>query len=97
MKRELTILEKVRNVSHAVNLLGPMRDSEGTPAFALEFEPHDERRYESMTVSEIKIFTRQLLKALTGVHSLGIMHRDVKPKNLRYDFERMRLVCSFHI
>ena len=77
MKRELTILEKVRHLPHVIRLLSPVRGRLGDLAFAFEFEPHQQDRYDSMTIDEIRIFTKQLLTALEGVHSLGIMHREV--------------------
>ena len=92
IKRELTVLERIKSAPNVIQLVAPVRSREGTPGFVFDLEPHDNDRYLSMTMREIKIFTKQLLLALEGVHSLGIMHRDVKPKNLRYDFERMRLV-----
>ena len=92
VKRELTVLEKVRNISNVIRLVAPVRDQKGVPALIFEFEPHSEERYYAMSISEIKTFAKQLLLALEKIHSIGIMHRDIKRDNLRYDFKRMRVV-----
>lgn len=36
----------------------------------------------SLPVSQIKFFMRQMLEALSHCHSQGIMHRDVKVRNI---------------
>ncbi|EGC28257.1 hypothetical protein DICPUDRAFT_160441 [Dictyostelium purpureum] len=39
----------------------------------------------SLTIGQIKLFTRQLLEAVKQCHIKGIMHRDIKPANLLID------------
>lgn len=45
----------------------------------------------SNTSTEIKIYLYQLLKALQYAHSKGIMHRDVKPTNILFNFKTKKL------
>lgn len=47
-----------------------------------------------MTPYDIRFYLYELLKALDYSHSMGIMHRDVKPHNVMIDHEN-RKVCTF--
>lgn len=40
---------------------------------------------EFATISEIKLYIRELCSKLTMLHSLGITHRDIKPSNFLYN------------
>ena len=43
-----------------------------------------------------KIYTYQMLRALSYIHNLNICHRDIKPQNILIDVETNRLVlCDF--
>ena len=48
--------------------------------------------YQTLTDYDIRFYLYELLKALDYSHSMGIMHRDVKPHNVMIDHEN-RKVC----
>lgn len=44
----------------------------------------------------VKLYSYQLLRALSYIHALGICHRDIKPQNLLVDPDTHELkVCDF--
>lgn len=45
---------------------------------------------------DCKYYTYQILKGLHYAHSMGIMHRDIKPQNVIIDYENKK-VLSFLI
>ena len=44
-----------------------------------------------MTINFDRFYLYELLRALDYCHSMGIMHRDVKPHNVMIDHENRRL------
>uniref|UniRef100_A0A673L658 non-specific serine/threonine protein kinase n=1 Tax=Sinocyclocheilus rhinocerous TaxID=307959 RepID=A0A673L658_9TELE len=75
IKREIKILENLRGGPNIITLLDIVKD----PV----------QLYQTLT--DIRLYMYEILKALDFCHSMGIMHRDVKPHNIMTDHEHRKL------
>jgi casein kinase II subunit alpha len=74
--------------------LDVVRDpSSKTPALIFEYVNNTDFKvlYPTLTDYDIRFYIFELLKALYFCHSMGIMHRDVKPHNVMIDHEKREL------
>jgi len=64
-----------------------------TPALIFEHVNNTDFKqlYQTLTDYDIRGYLYELLRALDYCHSMGIMHRDVKPHNVMIDHENRRL------
>lgn len=89
LKKEIKLLELLKECDGIIHLHGVTKNS-GCQTLSLIFEhlgPNvqwlSHNASESLlTEPEIKAFTLKLLRALNACHSNGVMHRDVKPRNV---------------
>ncbi|XP_064467450.1 casein kinase II subunit alpha-like isoform X5 [Ornithodoros turicata] len=97
IKREIKILENLRGGPNIVTLQAVVKDPVSrTPALIFEHVNNTDFKqlYQTLTDYDIRFYLYELLKALDYSHSMGIMHRDVKPHNVMIDHEcrRLRLI-----
>jgi len=94
IKREIKILENLRNGPNIITLMDVVKDPVvRTPALIFEYVNNRDFKqlYQTLTDYDIRYYMFELLKALDFCHSMGIMHRDVKPHNVMIDHEKREL------
>ncbi|RLV89621.1 Casein kinase II subunit alpha [Spathaspora sp. JA1] len=94
IKREISILSNLVEGPNIIKLLDVVREPQSkTPGLIFEYVNNVDFRtlYPTFTDFDIRYYMYELLKALDYSHSMGIMHRDVKPHNVMIDHDRKQL------
>ncbi|CAF4359637.1 unnamed protein product [Rotaria magnacalcarata] len=94
IKREIKILENLRGGPNVITLLDIVKDPVSrTPALIFEYVNNIDFKqlYPTLSDYDIRFYMYELLKGLDYCHSMGIMHRDVKPHNVMIDHENRKL------
>ena len=97
--REIKILQNLQNCENIIKLLDIVQDPiSRTPSLVIFIQIFENiNNYEFRTLYpalndfEIRFYIYEVLKALDYSHSLGIMHRDIKPQNIMIDHSQRKL------
>jgi casein kinase II subunit alpha len=94
IKREIKILENLCGGTNIIALQAIVKDPVSrTPALIFEHVNNTDFKqlYQTFSDYDIRFYILEVLKALEYCHSMGIMHRDVKPHNVMIDHEHRKL------
>mmetsp|Transcript_75589 Transcript_75589/g.138174 ORF Transcript_75589/g.138174 Transcript_75589/m.138174 type:complete len:336 (+) Transcript_75589:79-1086(+) len=94
IKREIKILQTVAKGPNIVALFDVVLDTvTQVPCFVFEQVNSDNWKtlWPKLTLTDIRYYMFELLKALDYTHSRGVMHRDVKPGNIMIDHDAKKL------
>ncbi|KAG2489004.1 hypothetical protein HYH03_012443 [Edaphochlamys debaryana] len=92
--REVKILQNLQGGPNIISLMDMVKDPQSrTPSLIFECVENTDFKvlYPTLTDLDIRYYILELLKALQYCHSMGIMHRDVKPHNVMIDHSRRQL------
>lgn len=94
IKREIKILQNLCGGPNIIKLLDIVRHQQSkTPSLIMEYVENVDFRqlYPTFKDIDVRFYILEILKALDFCHSMGIMHRDVKPHNVVIDHKTKQL------
>ena len=91
--REAKILHNLRSSRFVIKLLDIIRTENNQITFVFEYFDYvpSQELYLKMNDSETRSYLYQLITAIQFSHSNGIMHRDIKPQNVLYNYRTSTL------
>lgn len=97
IQNELELLADLRNARNTAYLISAIRHEDQVLA-VMPYSKHQDFRqyYRTLSLPHMKHYFKCLFSALADCHSLGIMHRDVKPANFLFNTTTLEgTLCDF--
>ena len=96
IRREIKILQAVQGGPNIIELIDVVKDDlTENPTFVTEFvdtrDTHLRKLRTTFNEDDIRYYMYEILKALDYAHSRGVMHRDIKPRNIAIDHPNRKL------
>lgn len=89
IKHEFNVLKELASLDFVPKVYS-MRETENDYEILMEYvKGYELQDVPNMSVYDFCTIMRHLLKSLVALHEKNIVHRDIKPDNIRFDRERM--------
>lgn len=92
--REIKILQNLAGGPNTIQLLDIVRDPiSHTPVLVMEHVDNTDYKvlYPTLSDFDVRYYLYEVLRALDYCHSMGVMHRDIKPNNVMIDHAKRKL------
>ncbi|KAI9276059.1 kinase-like domain-containing protein [Sporodiniella umbellata] len=86
---EIKILQQLKGTACISPLITAFRDGNDT-FVVMPYYPHDDFNdaYNTMSCNDIKSYLKSMFTALSQLHDLKIIHKDIKPNNFLYNIKK---------
>jgi len=88
--REMQTLIALSNVSSTLKIIG-ITGNVSNPTIIYSYHSSTKNGYINMSISDFKWWLKSMLTTLAEIHSMGVIHRDIKLGNVLTDLEKREI------